>query len=209
MEQQIINAMAELKEDDLFPAVQRAVDEGVPGADILAALQAGLGIVGERFAAEEYYLSELMLSAELFNEASALLGDEGAVSTESLGTFLIATVETDIHDIGKNIVAAVMKSNGFAVVDLGVDVPAETVVRAIEEHRPQVVGLSCLLTTCFEKMKETITAIREKGLDEGRLILIGGAPIDDNAMRYVNADGRCPTAQDTVSMSKAFLGEAG
>ena len=85
------------------------------------------------------------------------------------------------------------------------DVPVQTVVDAVREYQPQVIGLSCLLTTCFDYMKKTIEAIREAGLDEGRLILIGGGPVDDATVKYVNADARCETAQVTVVKAKEFL----
>lgn len=204
---EIKDALGDLDEDLLFPEVEKAVKNGVPATEILESLQAGLDVVGERFASKEYFLSELMMSADLFNEASAKLGnDANADAANSIGTFLIATVETDIHDIGKNIVINVMKSNGFKVIDLGVDVPIAKVVEAVKEYQPQIIGLSCLLTTCFDYMKGTITAIREAGLDKGKLILIGGGPVDDNTVTYVNADARCATAQEGVLKSKEFLG---
>lgn len=207
MNQKIIDAMADLEDEVLMEEVQAAVDAGTPDGDIIADLQKGLDIVGERFAEKEYFLSELMMSADLFNEASALLGGEDeADATEKIGTFVIGTVETDIHDIGKNIVASVMQSNGFKVIDLGVDVPVQKFVDAVREHQPQVIGLSCLLTTCFDYMKKTIESIRAEGLDQGRLILIGGGPVDDRTVAYVGADARCETAQVTVEKAKQFLG---
>lgn len=207
MNQKIIDAMADLEDDALMEEVQAAADAGVPVGDIIADLQKGLNIVGERFAKKEYFLSELMMSADLFNEASALLGgDADADAAEKIGTFVIGTVETDIHDIGKNIVASVMQSNGFKVIDLGVDVPAQKFVDAVREYQPQVIGLSCLLTTCFDYMKKTIESIRAEGLDKGRLILIGGGPVDDRTVAYVGADARCETAQVTVEKAKQFLG---
>ena len=203
----IRDLLGDLDEDNLFGEVEKAVKAGTPAVEILESLQAGLDIVGERFAEKEYFLSELMMSADLFNEASAMLGDDiEEDDSDKIGTFLMATVETDIHDIGKNIVVNVMKSNGFKVIDLGVDVPVQTVVNAVKEYQPQVIGLSCLLTTCFDKMKETIDAIKAAGLNEGRLILIGGGPVDDNTTEYVGADARCATAQDTVIEAKKFLG---
>ena len=207
MNQKIINAMADLDDEILMEEVQAAANAGTPAGEIIADLQKGLDIVGERFAEKEYFLSELMMSASLFNEATELLGgEEEADASAKIGTFVIGTVETDIHDIGKNIVASVMKSNGFKVVDLGVDVPAAKFLEAIREHQPQVIGLSCLLTTCFDHMKKTVESIRAEGLAEGRLILIGGGPVDDRTVAYVGADARCETAQVTVEKSKSFLG---
>lgn len=208
MYQKIIDAMADLEDDLLMEEVEAAWKNGTPASEIIAALQKGLDIVGERFAAQEYFLSELMMSADLFNEASEIFrGDEDSENAaDTLGTFVIGTVETDIHDIGKNIVASVMKSNGFKVIDLGVDVPVQTFVDAVRKYQPQVIGMSCLLTTCFDYMKKTIEAIRGEGLDKDRLILIGGGPVDDKTVEYVNADARCETAQVTVIKAKEFLG---
>ena len=207
MDQKIVDAMADLNDEELMEDVQSAVKAGTPPAEIIAALQRGLDIVGERFASKEYFLSELMLSAELFNEATSLFNAEEADdAVQKIGTFVIGTVETDIHDIGKNIVASVMKSNGFQVIDLGVDVPAQKFIDAIQEYQPQIIGLSCLLTTCFDYMKKTIEAIRSADLDKGRLVLIGGGPVDDKTVEYVGADARCETAQDTVLQAKKFLG---
>ena len=207
MDQKIVDAMADLNDEELMEDVQSAVKAGTPPAEIIAALQRGLDIVGERFASKEYFLSELMLSAELFNEATSLFNAEEADDAiQKIGTFVIGTVETDIHDIGKNIVASVTKSNGFQVIDLGVDVPAQKFIDAIQEYQPQIIGLSCLLTTCFDYMKKTIEAIRSADLDKGRLVLIGGGPVDDKTVEYVGADARCETAQDTVLQAKKFLG---
>ncbi len=206
MIQAIVDAMADLEDDLLFDEVRKAYEAGTPVPELIESLQEGMSIVGERFEEREYFLAELMMSAELFNEASEIFGGEDEESAANkIGTFLIATVQTDIHDIGKNIVASVMKSNGFQVIDLGVDVPVQKVVDAVREYQPQVIGLSCLLTTCFDYMKETIDAIRAEGLDKGRLILIGGGPVDDATVEYVGADARCETAQVTVIKAKEFL----
>lgn len=207
MNQKIIDAMADLDDEVLMEEVRTAFQSGVSAGDIIADLQKGLDIVGERFAQKEYFLSELMMSASIFNEAGELLGsgEEDAVFSQ-IGTFVIGTVETDIHDIGKNIVVSVMKSNGFHVIDLGVDVPAQKFVDAVRQYQPEVIGLSCLLTTCFAHMKKTVEAIRAEGLDKGRLILIGGGPVDDRTVAYVGADARCETAQVTVEKAKQFLG---
>lgn len=203
----IKKALGDLDEEVLFEEVKSAIASETAKTEILESLQAGLDIVGNRFANQEYFLSELMMSADLFNEAAALLGNDSEEEIgDKIGKFLIATVETDIHDIGKNIVINVMKSNGFEVIDLGVDVPVQTVVDGVRKYQPQIIGLSCLLTTCFDAMKRTIESIRAEGLDNGRLILIGGGPVDDNTVKYVGADARCATAQVGVIESKKFLG---
>jgi dimethylamine corrinoid protein len=109
--------------------------------DIIAYLQEGMGIVGKRFEDKEYFLSELIMSAEIFNEASKLIGGAAASGTSKYGNFVMGTIYDDIHDIGKNIVTTVMRSNGFNVIDLGVDVPTAKYIEAIKEHKPKCIGI--------------------------------------------------------------------
>ena len=202
--EKLVDAMAELDEDVLYKEVQAEVDAGSDKLDIIESLQLGMSKVGERFASKEYFLSELMLSAEVFGECQKLLGGEDAVESK-YGTFVMGTVYSDIHDIGKNIVVSVMRSNGFKVIDLGVDVRPEVYLEAIKEHNPKVIGFSCLLTTAFDAMRDCIQQVRAAGLDKGRVLLIGGGPCETSTVQYVGADGLCKTPQDTVERSIAFV----
>jgi len=209
MSQTLINAMADLDEPCLLKEVNAMKDKGVPALEIIQKLQEGMNIVGKRYEAKEYYLSELIMSAEIFKEASDLLGADFAGGSANFnGTLVIGTIYGDIHDIGKNIVTTVMSCNGFKVVDLGVDVPTATYLAAIREHKPQVVGISCLLTTAFDAMKECISTIGENGLRKDIRILIGGGPCDQTTADYVGADAFCRTAQDAVEYSKRLIGIA-
>jgi dimethylamine corrinoid protein len=209
MSQTLINAMADLDESVVLNEVKAMKSQGVPSLEIIQTLQAGMNIVGKRFEAKEYYLSELIMSAEVFKEASNLLGgDLGGSGGNTHGTFVLGTIYGDIHDIGKNIVMTVMSCNGFKVVDLGVDVPTTKYIEAIKEHKPQVVGISCLLTTAFDGMKECISAIEASGLRKDLKILIGGGPCDQTTAEYVGADACCKSAQDAVEYSKHLLGIA-
>jgi methanogenic corrinoid protein MtbC1 len=209
MHQTLINAMADLDESVVLKEVKALKDEGVPPLEIIQTLQAGMNIVGKRFEDKEYYLSELIMSAEVFKEASAILGNDlGAASENTHGTFVLGTIYGDIHDIGKNIVMTVMSCNGFKVVDLGVDVPTAKYLEAIRVHKPQVVGISCLLTTAFDGMKECIAAIEANGLRKDLKILIGGGPCDQSTADYVGADACCKSAQDAVEYTKRLLGMA-
>lgn len=207
MYEEISKALAELEEDALLDGVKNLYEQGVPVFDILAALQKGMEEVGRKFEEKDYFLSELIMSADVFKEATGLLGDAFAnTASETLGTVVMGTVKEDIHDIGKDIVVTILKCNGFKVVDLGVDVPYETFVEAIKEHNPQIVGLSCLLTSAFDNMKGTIAAIEEAGLREGRTILIGGGPTDEKVKEFVRADGVCRNAQEAVETCKTIVG---
>lgn len=206
MSQKLVTAMADLDEDLVVSEVKTLISQGIPALDIISFLQEGMGIVGKRFEEKEYFLSELIMSAEIFNVASGLLGDAGGDSVSKYGTFVMGTIYDDIHDIGKNIVTTVMSSNGFKVVDLGVDVPTAKYIEAIKTHNPKVIGISCLLTTCFDNVKECIKAIEDEGLRDSVKVLIGGGPVDEATCRFVKADHVCRNAQQTVEYCKKYMG---
>ncbi len=201
-------AMADLDEDVVLAEIDRLQGNGTPPLEIIAALQEGMAIVGQRFEEKDYFLSELIMSAEIFNEAGKKLGTEATDAAGTLGTMVLGTVYQDVHDIGKNIVRSVLASHGIRVVDLGVDVPAAKFVEAIREHRPVAVGISCLLTTCFANVKACIEAIDAAGLRDGMKILVGGGPMDEAAGRWVGADLVCKDAMTAVGYFKAQAGAA-
>jgi methylmalonyl-CoA mutase cobalamin-binding domain/chain len=207
MSKKLVDAMADLNEDAVLEEVKALKAKNVPALDIIASLQEGMGIVGKRFEEKEYFLSELIMSAEIFNEASQLLGGMGGAGTASkYGTFVMGTIYDDIHDIGKNIVTTVMSSNGFNVIDLGVDVPTAKYVEAIRQYKPKVIGISCLLTTAFDNIKECIQTLEKEGLRKDVKVLIGGGPVDEATCKYVGADHVCRNAQETVEYSKKYMG---
>ncbi|KZL91793.1 cobalamin B12-binding domain-containing protein [Clostridium magnum] len=205
MSKKLVEAMADLDEDVLLEEVKALKDQGVPELEIISSLQEGMGIVGKRFEEKEYFLSELIMSAEVFNEATKLLGAMEESGSSKYGVFVLGTIYDDIHDIGKNIVTTVMRSNGFEVIDLGVDVPTAKFIEAIKQHKPKVVGISCLLTTCFDNVKECIQAIEDAGLKNDTKILVGGGPVDDAAGKYMGADIVAKNAQNTVDYCKKFV----
>lgn len=203
MSDQIVEALGDLDEQAVLKGVKERYDSGVPALEIIASLQKGMEKVGKQYERKEYFLSELIMSAEIFKNAAGIIEVAFKESkSEKLGTVVIGTVREDIHDIGKNIVATILSCNGFNVIDLGVDVPEEKFIEAIKEHKPQVVGMSCLLTTAFNNMKNTIASIESAGLRDGRKILIGGGPIDKSVVEYVKADGFCVNAQEAVEVCK-------
>ncbi len=203
----LAQALGDLEEDKTLVLVTDKLAKGEPALSILEELQAGMNLVGERFESGEYFLSELIYAADIFKKASAPLqeGLKQVVQT-TYGTLVLGTVKNDIHDFGKDIVATVMSSNGIRVIDLGVNVEHEAFVAAIKEHKPELVGMSCLLTTAFEDMKEAIQTIAQAGLRGQVTILIGGGPVDEATKDYVGADYYCKTAQDGVLVAKRVLG---
>ena len=203
----LAQAVGDLEEDKAVTLVEDKLAKGEPALWILEELQAGMNIVGERFETGDYYLSELIYAADIFKKAGAPLQEELKSATQkSHGTLVLGTVKNDIHDFGKDIVATVMRSNGIDVVDLGVNVEHQAFVDAIKEHKPALVGMSCLRTTVFDDMKAAIRAIADAGLRDQVTILVGGGPVDQATADYVGADYYCKTAQDGVIAAKKVLG---
>jgi len=203
----LAQAVGDLDEQTAVALVEEKLAKGEAALGILEELQAGMNIVGERFESGEYYLSELIYAADIFKKAGAPLQEELKSATQaSYGTLVLGTVKNDIHDFGKDIVATVMSSNGIKVVDLGVNVEHQAFVDAIKEHQPELVGMSCLLTTVFEDMKEAIRTIEAAGLRDQVKVLIGGGPVDEATREFVGADYYCKTAQDGVAVAKQILG---
>ncbi|MBP2634510.1 MAG: metH 6 [Firmicutes bacterium] len=202
----LVKAVTDLEEDLVIEAVKDQLANSVAAVEILAQLQAGMEGVGKLYEAGDYYLSELIMSAEVFSNAAALLGSALATGGDkkAIGTVILGTVKDDIHDIGKNIVSTILNCNGFKVVDIGVDAPIETFIDAIKTHNPDVVGMFCLLTTAFDVMKETVAAVKATGTKA--TVLVGGGPVDENVAKWCNADGYCKNAYDAVEMSKKASG---
>ena len=202
----LVKAVTELEEDLVTIGVKEQMAEGVAALEILTQLQQGMEQVGKLYESGEYFLSELIMSAEVFTNAANLLGEAltAGGAAEPVGIMVLGTVKDDIHDIGKNIVSTIMNCNGFKVIDLGVDVPIDTFVEAVKTHKPQIVGMCCLLTTAFEIMKNTVAAVR--AADSNAKILVGGGPVDDNVAKYVGADGCCKSAYEAVEAARKIVG---
>ncbi|MBN2402737.1 MAG: cobalamin-dependent protein [Spirochaetes bacterium] len=207
MSKKLIEALVNLDEDSVLKEVKELKEKKVETPDIIAFLQEGMAGVGKKYESEEYFLSELIMSADIFKMATAILGEsaKAAEYARKNGTFVLGTIYDDIHDIGKNIVASIMSANGFDVVDIGIDVPTAKFIEAIKLHKPQIVGISCLLTTAFDNIKEAIASIEKAGLRKDIKILIGGGTVDASTCKYVNADAFCKSAQEAVDVSKNYL----
>ncbi len=153
-------------------------------------LLAGMNIVGPKFKAGEMFVPEVMMSARALGEGMRIVKPMlSASDAVSVGTVVIGTVAGDLHDIGKNLVVMILKSGGFNVIDLGIDVPPEKFVEAVKEHNPQVVGMSALLTTTMAAMKQTLDAMTEAGVREQVKVIIGGAPVTQKYADEIGANG--------------------
>ena len=205
----LVNAVVELMEEEALELTQKYLEAGKSGKEVFAAYQQGLAEIGKRFEEKEYFVPELILSGELMQAGSEIIkpyltadsGDE-----KKLGKALIATVEGDIHDIGKNIAGMMMDIAGLEVRDLGVDVPARTIVEEVKNWRPDILGLSGLLTLAYDPMKTVVEGLQAAGLRDQVKVIIGGGQTDEHVRKYVGADIFATDAMVNVTYAQKWLG---
>lgn len=203
---EIRDALADLNEDGALQLVKDALAAQMPAFEILKACQDGMTEVGKRFECQDYFVSDLMMSGEIFKQISSILEPElKAGGAESAGKIVFGTVKGDIHDIGKDIVVNMLKSANFEVIDLGVDVPPEKFIAAVKESGAKVMGMSGLLTLAFDSMKQTVVALEAAGLRQEVKVMIGGGPVDGNVCRMVGADEWGADAQAAVRLAKGWM----
>lgn len=186
---------------------QQALDQNLPPSEILnGALIPAMDEVGVRFQSNDFFLPEVLIAAKAMNSAMELLKPL-LTQTEAKprGRIVIGTVQGDRHDIGKNLVAMMMEGAGFEVIDLGVDVSPRQFVKAVEEHHPDIVAMSALLTTTMLAMKETIQALEGAGLRESVKTMIGGAPVSLSFAEEIGADAHAPDSASAVAKMKEIL----
>jgi 5-methyltetrahydrofolate--homocysteine methyltransferase len=187
---------------------REALAAGAVAADILEnGLLPGMEVVGKKFKAFEMFIPEVLRSAKAMHAAMEILRPLLAAGGIPLaGTLVIGTVQGDLHDIGKNLVAMMFEGAGFTVVDLGVDVTPQKFAEAVSAHQATLLGMSALLTTTMPRMAETIEAVRAAGLRERVKILVGGAPATPDFAKQIGADGYAPNATAAVEKAKELLG---
>jgi len=188
--------------------VEAALAANIPAEKILKdGLIAAMAEVGRLFEANEYFVPEMLVSARAMQAGLSLLKPHLAeAGAQPAGKFIIGTVKGDLHDIGKNLVAMMMEGAGFEVIDLGTDVSPEAFVRAVQEHKAQLMGMSALLTTTMPSMSTTIKALEEAGVRDKVKVMVGGAPVTDAFAKQIGADSFAPDASSAVRKAKALLG---
>ncbi len=186
---------------------KQALAEGVaPGEIISGYLIPAMAEVGDRFERQEYYVPELLIAARAMQAALSILRPLLAdTDIRPAGRVAIGTVKGDLHDIGKNLVSMMLQGAGFEIIDLGTDVPPDRFVQAVQDGQAQVVALSALLTTTMPAMKTTIEALKEAGLREQVVVIIGGAPVTQRYADEIGADGYAPDANSAVRKAKELL----
>ena len=207
MSEALVNAIADMREEEALKLVDEMLKGGVEPLVILDSAREAMGVVGQRFEQGSYFLPELMLAGEMLNQIAEVLKPELARMPEVKrhGKVLIGTVKGDIHDIGKNIVTFMLDVNGYDVLDLGVDISPQQFVDAIRDFQPQVIGLSGFLTLAFDTMKETIEAIEEAGLRDGVKIMIGGGQVTEEIRRFAGADAYGRDAMAGVTLAQKWI----
>jgi 5-methyltetrahydrofolate--homocysteine methyltransferase len=193
--------------DEIAEGTQILLNRGWDASKVLdEALVAGMTIVGIDFRDGILFVPEVLMAANAMKAGMALLrpilADTGA---RPIGKMVIGTVKGDIHDIGKNLVGMMMEGAGFEVIDLGINVEAETFVKALEEHRPDILGMSALLTTTMPYMQVVIDTLRERGLRDEFTVLVGGAPLNEEFSQAIGADAYCRDAAVAVETAKQYV----
>ena len=208
MSDALVEAIADMRDEEAIDLARRLLDSGTPPLEILEDCRKAMAIVGRLFEDEEYFIPELILAGETLRAISEIVKPRlsGSGDAARNGKIVLGTVQGDIHDIGKDIVSFMLDVNGFEVFDLGVDVAPETFVAKVREVNPEVVALSGFLTLSFDAMKETVEALDKAGLRGGVKIMIGGGTVDDNVREYAHADAYGSTATDAVNLAKNWTG---
>lgn len=210
MSQQLIEAITDMREDDALQITDDLLASGADPMSILDNCRRAMEIIGRRFEEGDCFVPELILAGEVLREISAKvkpLMQEEASTSQKLGKIVFGTVEGDIHDIAKDIVAFMLDINGFEVHDLGVDVPPAKFVETVQQTGATMVGLSGFLTLAYDPMKATVEALRAAGLTDVK-VMIGGGQIDDQIKVYTGADAYGRDAMTAVSLAKQWVGAA-
>jgi len=208
MAEDLVNSLADLKEQEAIKIVKDRLNAGEDPFKIMEDARKGMEIVGKRFGDSEYFIPDLVYSGEILKAVTELVKPKLTQAAESkkLGKIVFGTVAGDIHDIGKDIVVFMLDVNGFEVYDLGIDVPVQKFVDKIKETGAPIVGLSGFLTLAFDSMKQTVDAIKAAGLRDKVKVMIGGGQITEDVKTYTGADAYGKDAMAGVTLAKKWAG---
>ena len=205
----LTEAVGDLDEDKVLELLKEFVEANPSeeeAQNVLNACQQGMGIVGDLFDKGEYFVGDLIFAGELLTNAVDILKPIiGTSVTEKVGTIVLGTVEGDLHDIGKNIFKSMAEAAGFEVHDIGIDVSASTFVEKVKEIKPQIVGMSGVLTLAIDSMTNIIGELKKEGLREDIKVIIGGNPVTKEACDHVGADGYTTNAAEGVKICQGWV----
>ena len=210
-EEDLYEAVVNLEEDNSYSLVKKMVEDRKDPDKIIEILKKAVDEIGERFSKKEYFLTELVMAGEIFQQSVKILEPllKSKEQTKSSGTVVIGTVKGDVHDIGKNIFVTLLKAAGYEVHDLGVDIPPEKFLEKVKEKNADVVAYSGLLTVALESMKETTELLKSNGLRDKVKIIIGGLPVDEMWMKEAGADAFTDNAFEGVKIVNEWLKQGG
>jgi 5-methyltetrahydrofolate--homocysteine methyltransferase len=206
----VYNEISELlqkgKAKDIVVAVEKALSDGAPPADILEkGLLSGMSVIGEKFKNGEIFVPEVLVAARAMSKASEALESALAeAGVQPVGTAIICTVKGDLHDIGKNLVRMMIEGKGIKVIDLGIDCGSEKIIEAVQDSDAKVLCLSALLTTTMMMQKEVIDALKEAGLRDKVKVMVGGAPVTQSFADEIGADAYTPDAASAADVCRTF-----
>ncbi|MCC6016534.1 MAG: corrinoid protein [Desulfurococcaceae archaeon] len=206
----IKESLVNLDLDRTIDFVKKAIEYGVKPIDIINVLADGMKIVGDLYERGVYFVADLIIASEIFKEIMNIL--EPLIMREKevlkpIGRVVIGTVEGDIHDIGKNLVTTMLRANGFEVIDLGVDVSPQKFVDAVKQYKPDIVGMSALLTSTMINMKKVIEALEKEGLRDKVKVIVGGAPLTEKFAKEIGADAYGENAVIAVEICRKLVEE--
>ncbi|HBG22947.1 MAG TPA: cobalamin-binding protein [Peptococcaceae bacterium] len=207
---ELTKAVVELDHESVPSMVKDELAQGILVEEVIEKCRQGMEVIGIKFSEGEYYLPELIMAGEIFNSVLEIIRPVLAeADANTVGKIVLATVKDDIHDIGKNVFKGFAEANGFAVHDLGVDVAPEAIIDAIKNEKPDIVGLSCLLTSAFDSIENTILKINEAGVRDQVKIVIGGAPVSEDLKKWSGADAASRSAAEGVKLCKELMNGEG
>jgi 5-methyltetrahydrofolate--homocysteine methyltransferase len=207
--EEFYHALRDVEVAPIEGLVKKALAEGYSAADVLnQGLIGGMSIIGKEFKARDLWVPDVLLAARNMKQGVEILRPLfSQEDRQAKGKIILGTVKGDIHDIGKNLVAIMMSGSGLEVIDLGIDIPVEKFLAAVEEHKPQILGLSALLTTTMLEMQKVIEAVRKSPLPDKPYVIIGGAPVTEAFAREIGADGYGEDAVTAVEVATKLLGK--
>lgn len=209
MMEELLNAFVDLREEDTLIKAREMVKK-VGAVKVLDICKKAMEMVGEKFEDGEYFLSELIWAGDIFKQIMEFaLPELQQRNDKKAGIMVLGTVQGDVHDIGKNIFKVMVEASGIEVFDIGIDLPPEKFVEAVEKYKPDLVAMSCLIASSLNAMKHTVDALKEAGLRDNVKIIIGGGRVSEPVMKYTGADAWADDAARGVRLSNELIGKKG
>lgn len=205
MSQELIDAITNMEEEEALALAKKLLDQGADPVGLLDDCRVAMEVIGKRFEAGDCFIPELILAGDILSQISAELKPrlQGEAQQKKIGKVVIGTVQGDIHDIAKDIVAFMLDINGFEVTDLGVDVSPQAFVDTVKEKGAKILALSGFLTLAYDPMKETVAALKAQGLDDVK-VMIGGGQVDESIRVFTSADAYGKDAMAAVALAKSW-----